>query len=243
MTRPQVSVLIPTHRRPQLLADAIASVAAQDYPRDSIEVVVVHDGEPVDREPPASMGLRLHYRIIPKAGLSAAVNAAFALAAGRYITVLADDDWMYPHKLRVLAEALGLYGDAGAVFALGAHIPADPEEMVIVPPRSVTWLMNNPVVNWATVCRNRGLRIHGTAIMYRRSLWEQYGPWDVTLPTAEEWEFHLRLLYRGETFRAVHSVTDAYRIHADQKSGRKLRRSQRRIDTLARINAMYPVTL
>ena len=39
-----VSVIIPTYKRPEKLADAVQSVLAQDYP--SIEVIVVDDNNP-----------------------------------------------------------------------------------------------------------------------------------------------------------------------------------------------------
>ena len=41
-----VSVIIPTYKRPEKLADAVQSVLAQDYP--SIEVIVVDDNNPDD---------------------------------------------------------------------------------------------------------------------------------------------------------------------------------------------------
>ena len=44
-----VSVIIPTYKRPEKLADAVQSVLAQDY--QSIEVIVVDDNNP-DDEPP-----------------------------------------------------------------------------------------------------------------------------------------------------------------------------------------------
>jgi glycosyltransferase involved in cell wall biosynthesis len=39
---PLVSVIIPTHNRPELLMRAVANVARQTYP--SLEVIVVNDG-------------------------------------------------------------------------------------------------------------------------------------------------------------------------------------------------------
>ena len=43
-SEPVVSVLIPTYRRPGLLGHALGLVAAQDYPPELVEVVVVEDG-------------------------------------------------------------------------------------------------------------------------------------------------------------------------------------------------------
>jgi GT2 family glycosyltransferase len=41
---PRVSVVVPTHGRPELLAECLACLCAQDLPRDAYEVNVVDDG-------------------------------------------------------------------------------------------------------------------------------------------------------------------------------------------------------
>lgn len=41
---PLVSVVVPTYNRKAMLADTLASLAAQDYPADRYEVIVVDDG-------------------------------------------------------------------------------------------------------------------------------------------------------------------------------------------------------
>lgn len=40
----QLSIIVPTYRRPERLAECLESLAALDYPRDRFEVVVVDDG-------------------------------------------------------------------------------------------------------------------------------------------------------------------------------------------------------
>jgi GT2 family glycosyltransferase len=42
---PFVSVIVPTHARPEQLADCVAALDALDYPRDRFEVIVVEDVE------------------------------------------------------------------------------------------------------------------------------------------------------------------------------------------------------
>lgn len=48
---PYVSVIVPTHGRPEQLADCVAALGALDYPRDRLEVIVVED---VDGDGPAA---------------------------------------------------------------------------------------------------------------------------------------------------------------------------------------------
>lgn len=228
-----ISVLIPTHQRPELLAHAINSVRHQTRPAD--QIIVVHDGTNSVR--PADLS-GVTYAEISKAGLSAAVNRAFDLSTGDYVTVLADDDVMYEWKLATLAALLDREPDADVAFGLAVTIDVHGVPCGV---QSSThrWCRDNPLVTWATVQRRRGLRIHGTATLYRRASWVKAGPWDDTLPVAEEWEYHLRLLSTGARFRFVDVITDAYRIHDQQKSGRRTRRSLMRKLTLERINARY----
>lgn len=101
-----VSVVIPTRRRPALLARAVASVLSQTH--DRLEVVVVVDGP--DRETVERLG---HFndsrlRVVELAssrGGSLARNAGVAAARGDWVAFLDDDDDWLPEKLeRQLAQ-------------------------------------------------------------------------------------------------------------------------------------------
>ena len=48
---PFCSVIIPTHRRPDQLAECLGALAALDYPADRFEVIVVDDGGGMPLEP------------------------------------------------------------------------------------------------------------------------------------------------------------------------------------------------
>src|SRR3954463_13355474 len=47
---PMVSVVIPTHHRPELLRRCLAAVLEQAYPSDRFEIIVVEDGGPGEGE-------------------------------------------------------------------------------------------------------------------------------------------------------------------------------------------------
>ncbi len=92
----QVSVVIPTLNRPQYLAEALASLAAQSSP--DWEAVVVDDGsEPaVDYQWVKGL-LGREFRLVRHAaphGVAAAKNAGAAAAGGELIGFLDDDDWL-----------------------------------------------------------------------------------------------------------------------------------------------------
>jgi hypothetical protein len=84
------------------------------------------------------------------------------------------------------------------------------------------FLRDHPVVT-SEIALSRGLYVHGTAPMYRRAGIEQIGGWDESLPTAEEFDLHHRLLKFVGPFRGVDIAVVTYRAggkHVAHKSER-----------------------
>jgi len=106
--------VVATRDRPRLLADALASVAAQTYP--NWEVVVVNDGgAPVEDIARAELGARV--RVLSHAeseGPAYARNTGLAQVRGDVVVFLDDDDRLAPGHLRNLVGALadGAFGIA-----------------------------------------------------------------------------------------------------------------------------------
>jgi glycosyltransferase involved in cell wall biosynthesis len=109
----KISVIIPTHNRPELLKRAIASVYAQDFTNDNpiealsfdsnVEVIVIINGnDVVTRSALLSLNYpNLNILQIPEAGPSNARNVGVKTAKGHWIAFLDDDDEWLPKKLRL----------------------------------------------------------------------------------------------------------------------------------------------
>src|SRR5512146_3229151 len=96
-----ISVLIPTWNRCELLQRTLPTVLQQDFPADRFEVVVAADGctdstAAYVRQRQAHCDLRLVE--IPHRGRAAALNAALAEACGQLVLFL-DDDLLCPPTL------------------------------------------------------------------------------------------------------------------------------------------------
>ncbi|HEX3695660.1 MAG TPA: glycosyltransferase family A protein [Polyangia bacterium] len=105
---PLVSVIVPTGDKPALLERALGSLVRQTL--TDFEVVVVNDGgariEALLQPFASTLSvayLRRHDR--PRDRM-AARQSALALARGKYIAYLDDDDWFAPEHLQVLVDAL-----------------------------------------------------------------------------------------------------------------------------------------
>ncbi len=112
--RPTFALVIPTHRRPGLIVQAVESALRQTRPFD--QVIVVPDG--LDDDAVALLdGLPIEVRAIEKAGVAAARNAGVEHARTEWVCFLDDDDLLHPDYLaRVAAEVLAS-PDVGAMNA------------------------------------------------------------------------------------------------------------------------------
>jgi GT2 family glycosyltransferase len=114
---PLFSIIVPTCGRHSQLIACLASLAAQEFPRDGFEVIVVDDGSvpPVD-DCVAPFRARLDLKLIsqPNAGPAAARNRGAAEARGRFLA-FTDDDCLPV---------------AGWLAALAARFDASPDALV-----------------------------------------------------------------------------------------------------------------
>jgi glycosyltransferase involved in cell wall biosynthesis len=115
MTKPLISVIIPSYNYEQYLNKAIDSVIQQTY--KNVEIIVVDDGS-IDSSKKIIAGYR--DLVIPiykeNGGLASAINAGFAVSRGNYICLLDSDDRYEPSKLEELAKAASNHPNASLIY-------------------------------------------------------------------------------------------------------------------------------
>lgn len=107
--RPVVSVVIPTILREVHLPACLDALAAQDYPADRIEVIVIDNGAGSDLTPLVARH-HPHGRVIRPGrnlGFAAANNLGAADARGAYVAFLNDDTRADPGWIREMVDAAG----------------------------------------------------------------------------------------------------------------------------------------
>src|SRR5215510_10189387 len=202
VTRPLLSVVIPTHNRAHLVCEAIESALAQRP--GQVEVIVVDDGSTDDTATllDRTYGSRIHSLCLPeRRGAGAARNAGVRLATGELLGFLDDDDLWLPGKLDAELRVLQRFPEAEAVvsdslsfldgtpaersfFVKNGLLPASQGRACWV--SECDWLWTNSM-NGVAMC----------SITLRRSLWERLGNplFAEDLITCEDWELEMRVYY------------------------------------------------
>lgn len=186
--RPLVSVIIPSYNRAGLLRRALASVAAQTYPHDLIETIVVDDGSTDDtRAVVAREFAGVRYIHQANAGVSAARNRGLREASGGVLAFLDSDDLWLPEKLAAQVDKLTAHPELGLV---------------------VTDVLRRNINGAQDTLRRRdtipsdGFALHTIAahpalvpssVAMRRDVYEELGGFDPQLRTAEDIDYMLRV--------------------------------------------------
>lgn len=125
MSRPTVSVILPTFDREKLLPRAVESVIAQSF--DDWEIILIDDGS-TDGTPDIARRyaerLRDRFTIIrqPNGGSSMARNRGIDACRGRFVAFLDSDDEFLPTKLERQLALFSLRPELGFVYCDMAYI-------------------------------------------------------------------------------------------------------------------------
>ena len=220
-----VSVILPTFNRCGVLERAVDSVLGQTYPH--FELWVVDDGS-TDATPAllAAYGNRIHTVRQANRGVSAARNRGIRCAAGDLIAFLDSDDYWLPQKLE---HQVALFR-------------AD-EEVRICQTEEV-WIRHGVRVNpkkrhkkYAGMIFEHTLPlclISPSAVMMRKSLLDEVGLFDESLPACEDYDLWLRITWKYPLHLIDTPLIVKTGGHADQLS-RLPRLDRYRIQALAKI--------
>jgi len=104
MSDPRYSIVIPTYRRGESLAECLESICALDYEHDAIDVIIIDNGGAEHTRSaavPFMDRLRIQYLINPRnRGYGFSVNRGIVESSGARILLLNDDARPFPDMLR-----------------------------------------------------------------------------------------------------------------------------------------------
>ncbi|MHB1431812.1 MAG: glycosyltransferase, partial [Streptosporangiaceae bacterium] len=209
----RVTVAIPTRDRLALLAEAVASVQAQNI--SGWELIIVDDGSTdgtwdwlASIQDPRIRALRAD----PPGERSAARNRALAAARATYVLFLDDDDRLAPGALRSLLRGALKAPEAGAV--IGRRVLFDDSghrrRVRHVRRARTCWAWREVMLGWAG-----GVG----ATLWATSAVRAADGWDERLSVAEDQDLLLRVAARSP-LRMIPRVTLEQRLHpAQQRPG------------------------
>lgn len=219
------SVIIPTRNRPAFLAEAVASVLAQNYTQ--FELLIVNDGD-------ADIGYFADQRVRvlnnQKRGAVPARNFGVTEAKGDYIAFLDDDDFFIDsgHLTRANA-ALGNLTEF--FFADGTMYFPDGSKKLFSRKANKQSLMIDNTILISTVC-------------YHRALHKQLGLFDETLPYYWDWDWYLRVANADFRIERSDRSVVGIRVHPQNMSGNSnIDERQANLDLLVAKHKMGNVTL
>jgi glucosyl-dolichyl phosphate glucuronosyltransferase len=212
--QPSFSVVIATKNREALLADTLAALSAQEWPRNRFEILVADNGSTdntkavVTRAATRPGAPHIAYRFVATPGKSHAVNALFDHAAGALLALTDDDVCPEPHWLSALASA---FQDTGADFVAGRILPrweAEPPPWLSAPLYGVLAVPDNGErrltigVDGDIMPVGANMAIRAGVVRRIGGLRSDLGKLSGTLRTGEDHEFFLRMV--GAGFRGVY---------------------------------------
>lgn len=212
---PLVSAIVAVHDGEAFLADALESVAAQDYA--PLELIIVDDGSS-DRSAEIARSVSDATVVsTPCRGVCAARNLGLSMANGAFVAFLDHDDVWLPRKTSLQAGHLTEHPEVGCV--LGR------QEIFVEPGHELpAWMGRDPFFGDLD-----GVPL--VSAMFRTERLRGIGGYDVSYTIAEDRDLFVRLRATGCRIEVLSDVVlrrrfhDTNRSHQSHRSGHPLLRS------------------
>jgi len=203
---PYISIVIPTFRRPALLARCLHALVHQNFPKDKYEIIVVTDG-PDEMTVKAIKELTIAspvinvYSLPGKKGPAAARNMGWQIAKGTFI-LFTDDDCI-PHKGWIQAFYTAHMQQAQTVVAFTGQVVVPRSEQPTDYEKNIAWLEKADFVTANCACTKQAL--------------EQTGGFDeaFTMAWREDSDLQFKLIDHDIP---IHAIQDAIVTHPVRKA-------------------------
>lgn len=212
-----ISVVIPTYKRPDLLSRLLASIANQTlFPN---EIIVIDDCSGMQSdymkciEQYRQIFANLHYEVLQiNSGAPVARNKGISLAKGEWIALVDDDDEWLPTKLEKQWNLISNHPDErlGLVYtwahALGkAGMDSYDSCHSIRGDGRKALLSTNFILS--------------PSVMVKREAILQAGCFDARLPSCQDWDTWVQICLKGYHIDVVEEIVTVYHRHGGESIG------------------------
>lgn len=208
---PTVSVIMPAYNSEAFIGESVRSVLGQTF--TDLELIVVDDGS---TDATAARLAEFHdprLKVInheSNRGVSAAGNAGFRAAAGRFLCCIGSDDIWLPEKLAEQVALVQREPDVGVVYSWLGLIDSKGRMCSRIEAPN---LDDNPI---ATLAAGRCLVI--TTALVSRNDYAKCESMDPALRAGEDWDLLLRLALAGLKFKGIRKPLVYARVRSDSLS-------------------------
>lgn len=225
----RLSVVIPCFNDGQFIDEAVASVKACQDSR--YEIIIVNDGSTDQLTYQVLNKLKKDgYQVInqPNQGAAAARNTGVRQARGEYILPLdADNRIRTPYILKGI-DILDRFSDVAVVYGDVEHFGEGIDSLEQLPAFSLPYdtvsfengfraIQKAPDFNLSWLINHNYI---DTCAVFRKSVWEECGPYDVNIPFGcyDDWDFWLSISKKRYRFYHIPEVLFEYRVRATSLS-------------------------
>ncbi|MES2893448.1 MAG: glycosyltransferase [Bacteroidota bacterium] len=222
---PLVSVIVPCYNHERFVEQCIRSIKAQTY--QEIQLIIIDDGS-TDGSAAVIKGLQSEFNFIFESkkneGLTRTLNYAIGkYASGKYISILASDDYWFPEKIKLQVKFMEANSNYGMVCGQA----------------KVVDLFNNVKGTIGANIKPRDLELENLLLenkipaltaLYRRDIFHEVGGYDETL-YFEDWDLWLRIAEKSK-IGLLNVPLGYYRMHAENMSAKSIIMSENQLKLL-----------
>jgi glycosyltransferase involved in cell wall biosynthesis len=211
MSRPTVSVIIPTHNRANLLERAIRSVLVQTF--EDFELLIVDDASTDNtHEIVESIGdTRIRYiRLKKNSGAPIARNTGIKKSRGKFIAFLDDDDEWLPIRLEAQLKKFEKLDDSFGVVYGGFYYVSQESGKILG--KNIPKFRGD--VHQYLLKENF---IGSPTLLIKRKCFKKAGLFDPKLTSSQDWDMWLRIA-KHYKFDYVADIVAKYYVHGRQIS-------------------------
>lgn len=187
---PEISIIIPTYNRADLVGETIQSVLDQTF--NSYEIVVVDDGSSDNtREVLDDMIRSEHIRYVfqENSGRSEARNNGLMNSSSNFLMFLDSDDILAPNCLELLRSAALSYPNSGLVAGKRVFIDKLGNEIDVIDPISITEGIFDKRIPFKKI---RQLFFPPSTYIVKRDLALAVNGYDKEMEPAEDFDFFIK---------------------------------------------------
>ena len=208
MKQPKISIVTPSYNQGRFLEETILSVLNQNYP--NLEYIII-DGGSTDNsvEIIKRYEKHLNYWISePDRGQIHAINKGFRKCTGGVAAWINSDDIYMPGVFKIVS---GYFKENPGIDMLyGNQVNINEKGEVFRALRSLKFSR--------VAILSRGEAISQPATFFRRKILEEVGYIDESLPWGMDYEFFLRIIFRGYNICHIPKTLVKFRYHKDSKT-------------------------